>query len=200
MSNNEFEIIDTHYSGRTLVQYTGTDSVVTIPDDVQTIRFRVFENMDFLDTVIIPEGVTSISYEAFKGSSISHLTLPKSVSSLSGSVFESCKRLKTLEIQNPNIHFISEPFKNPPEDFEIIFGGTCEQFKKTAERAYCTSSEYQSGDYHHPSSTQFEYYKAKKYVNIFCRRDEDQFTCRVVCTDGELVYHSMPYKERIVRL
>ena len=199
MDNNEFEIIDRFAYGRSLVRYTGTDRVVRVPEEVQHINNNAFENVDFVDTVIIPESVSSIGSEAFKGSSVSHLTLPQSISMLGYSVFENCKSLKTLEIQNPNIKFFGAPFKNPPADFEIIFSGTSAQFQKTAERAFVCSGEHQSGDYYHPSSTQFEYYRYTIYEHIFSDTLDTPFTCRVKCTDGELVYHEMAKSSFVVK-
>ena len=164
------------YSLKILSKYQGSDRIVNIPEDIDLISLRAFENAD-IEAVVFPQNVSTISDFAFCG----------------------CRNLTRIEICNPNVKFGEAPFSHIAPEYEIIFAGTKAQFEKVAD-ACVETFEHQSGDYHHPSSTQFEYYKAKKYVNIFCRRDEDQFTCRVVCTDGELVYHSMPYKERIVRL
>ena len=175
MSEQDF-VTDQIFSIKRITKYQGSDRIVNIPEEIDLIAFRAFENAD-IDTVVLPKNVRIICDFAFDG----------------------CKSLTRIEICNPDIDFGEAPFSHIAPEYEIIFAGTKAQFEKVADACLGTF-EHQSGDYHHPSSTQFEYYKAKKYVNIFCRRDEDQFTCRVVCTDGELVYHSMPYKERIVRL
>ena len=73
-----------------LVKYNGSDSVVIIPDCVECIGEKAFSNMDFIDTVIIPDSVTNIGYGAFLGSSISHITIKKSVTQISAYAFSEC--------------------------------------------------------------------------------------------------------------
>jgi len=166
MENLDFQI-----ENEWLKKYTGSESMVTVPDSVPNICFSAFLN-----------------------SSISHIILPQSVGYLGSNAFEGCKNLKTVEIRNPNMEFGSNPFKNAASNFEILFNGTCDQFEKRANRVYCYRGEYQSGDYHHPTATGFEYYKYIVYEHIFSDTLSTPFTCKVKCTDGELVYHEMPKK------
>ena len=199
MDSTYFKIEENRWDGKVLTKYTGSDRVVTIPDGVCQIGALAFENADLIDTVIIPDSVTVIEFAAFRNSSISYIVIPQKVNRIGECAFEGCKSLKHIEIQNPDIKFSKSPFKDAASDFEIIFGGTCERFKAEAENAYLGQGEYQSGDYHHPTATHFEYYKYDIYGHIFSETLDTPFTCRVKCTDGELEFHEMPRAERTVR-
>ena len=191
MEKNDFDVQIDAFGKKALMKYNGSDKVVTVPDGIVRIDTQAFADLDFIDTVILPDSVTFIGYAAFQGSSISHITVGKNVTLLGAFVFGSCKNLKTVVIQNPTISFGRAPFQNGSDDFEIVFEGSCDQFKKIASRAYYSSGEYQSGDYHHPSSTHFEYYKYTVYAHIFSNTLSTPFTCKVKCADGEIVYHEM---------
>ena len=200
MENLNFRFENNVWGKKGVTKYIGSDREVAVPDDVFWIGQKAFADLDFIDTVVIPDGVTNIDFKAFQNSSISHIVLPPSVSYLGSNIFEGCKNLKTIEIQNPRIEFYKSPFKNAASDFEIIFAGTCDQFKRTADSAYCGQGEYQSGDYHHPSATHFEYYKYIIYEHIFSDTLSTPFTCKVKCIDGQLVYHEMPKKSWTQRI
>ena len=191
MEKNDFVIDIDFLKRKSLNKYTGSDRVVVIPEGVACIGSCAFENMDFIDTVILPESVIDIGYGAFRCSSISHVTLPKNVKLIGAYAFESCKNLKTLEIQNPDVSFSQRPFGREIVDFEIVFGGTCDRFKEAARRGFCSSGTHQSGDYYHPSSSRFEYCEYTAYRHIFSDTLSHPFVCTVKCTDGELVYHEM---------
>jgi len=55
--------------------------------------------------------------------------------------------------------------------------------------------DHQSGDCHRPSATRIEFCKVEVYLNIFAREEQEDFTCRVICTDGEKTGHANPYEE-----
>ena len=200
MENNDFVIKTNAYNLKSLVKYQGNDSVITVPKGVEFIEYRSFADLDFIDTVIMADSVLMLSSGCFSSSSVRRVVFPKSVHSIGGRSFENCKNLKTLVIENPEISFGVSPFKNASTDFEIIFSGTCQQFDKAASNAYGGTEEYQSGDYHHPSSTRFEYRKYKIYEHIFSDTLNTPFTCTVKCADGELVYHEMEDKKRKVEV
>ncbi len=69
---------------------------ITIQNGISEIGYGSFQNFRKLDTVSIPETVTSIGQNAFYHSGISSVTIGKSVKKIESSVFEDCKRLKTV--------------------------------------------------------------------------------------------------------
>ena len=55
-----FEIKD-----QILLEYSGNEEYVVIPEGVTTIEKHAFESCENIKTVVIPEGVTSIKSDAF---------------------------------------------------------------------------------------------------------------------------------------
>ena len=77
-----------------LVAYLGSDSVVTIPDNVKTIAEKIFYNNTGLTSVVIPESVTSIEKQAFYGcTGLKSIVIPDSVSTIGDEAFYSVKRI-----------------------------------------------------------------------------------------------------------
>ena len=77
-----------------LVAYLGSDSVITIPDNVKTIAEKAFSNSTGLTSVVIPESVTSIEKQAFfYCTGLKSIVIPDSVSTIGDEAFYSVKRI-----------------------------------------------------------------------------------------------------------
>ena len=77
-----------------LVAYVGSDSVITIPDNVKTIAEKAFSNSTGLTSVVIPESVTSIEKQAFfYCTGLKSIVIPDSVSTIGDEAFYSVKRI-----------------------------------------------------------------------------------------------------------
>ena len=84
-----------------LKKYTGSDSMVDIPDGVTSIGEGAFRGFKNLTSVIIPDSVERIGKEAFSGcSSIENVTIPDSVWSISSGAFSNCTSLTSITISN----------------------------------------------------------------------------------------------------
>ena len=78
--------------------YTNMTSVF-IPDSVQTIGYRAFDNCNKLTSVTIPSSVTSIGQWAFRGCvGLTSVTIPSSVTSIGSLAFGDCDLLGALAI------------------------------------------------------------------------------------------------------
>ena len=78
--------------------YTSTKKVV-IPDGVTSIGYSAFKECEGLTSVTIPEGVTSIGKWAFLNcKSLTSITIPKSVTSIGESAFYNCASLTSVTI------------------------------------------------------------------------------------------------------
>ena len=82
-----------------LIKYTGSESSVTIPNIVASIREYAFEGCSGLTSVTIPNNVTSIGNVAFYGcSGLTSVTIPNSVTSVGNAVFKNCSGLTSVTI------------------------------------------------------------------------------------------------------
>jgi hypothetical protein len=103
-NNQHFTAIDgVLYSKdtKTIVQYPigRDDTSFEIPAHVEVIGNGAFCNATSLTSVTIPEGVTSIGTEAFKGcKAITELKLPESLTVIGDGTFEMCSNLTTVNV------------------------------------------------------------------------------------------------------
>ncbi|MCD8372697.1 MAG: leucine-rich repeat protein [Clostridia bacterium] len=96
-----------------LIAYTGTDSVITIPDEVTVIGEEVFYYNDTLTSVTIQEGVTSINEAAFAYcSSLTTVNLPDSLLTVGGSAFEGCSSLVSVNVPDSVTYIGGSAFYN----------------------------------------------------------------------------------------
>ena len=70
-----------------------------VPSGVTSIGYGAFRGCSSLTSVTIPESVTSIGYGAFSGcSSLTSVTIPESVTSIGGGAFFGCSSLTSVTI------------------------------------------------------------------------------------------------------
>lgn len=62
-----------------LIKYNGTKSSVTIPDTVKHIAGGVFKDNNKISEVVLPNELLSIGDNAFKGTALSTVTIPRSI-------------------------------------------------------------------------------------------------------------------------
>lgn len=95
---------------------------IKINDNIQTIPSRCFYNCTNLTHITLPKSLTSIKEEAFGGSSITKISIPDSVINIGRRAFMSCKRLTNVK-WSKNCKTISE---------QVFFGNVrLKQIKQT---------------------------------------------------------------------
>lgn len=86
----------------TILEYTGTDSTVTIPSKisgvpVKTIGAHAFEKNQTLTHVVFEEGITIIGMQAFyQCPRLTSIDFPNSLTSIDMFAFQSCTKLKSV--------------------------------------------------------------------------------------------------------
>ncbi|MCQ2572424.1 MAG: leucine-rich repeat protein [Treponema sp.] len=85
--------------GKTLKKYNGNQEKVIIPDSVTEIGADAFRGSTSLSSVTIPNAVTKIGRTAFYGcTSLSSITIPDSVTEIGNFAFSSCTSLASITI------------------------------------------------------------------------------------------------------
>ena len=85
--------------GKTLI--SGVNGDVTIPDGVTSIGYEAFSGCSGLTSVTIPDSVTNIGNYAFYGcSGLTRVTIPNSVTSIGYEAFRGCSGLTDVTIGN----------------------------------------------------------------------------------------------------
>ena len=84
-----------------LLKYLGTDTAVTIPNNVKIIGDRAFQGNETLKSVTIPNSVTIIGEYAFSNcKKLSSINIPNSVKTIRKNAFANCERLTSINIPN----------------------------------------------------------------------------------------------------
>ncbi len=79
----------------------GNIETINIPDSVTSIGDYAFYGCDSLESITIPDSVTSIGEDAFSYcSSLTSITIPDSVTSIGSSAFWGCSSLKSVHISD----------------------------------------------------------------------------------------------------
>ena len=106
----------------TITKYTGTDTVVSIPDTINgnpvtSIGTGAFAGRDNLENITIPNGVTSIGSHAFDHCGFTSITIPNNVTSIGNAAFRECSKLQSiflpigLNVVYDSVHIISRATK-----------------------------------------------------------------------------------------
>ncbi len=78
--------------------FAGAENRLLLPADTRTIQAQAFYNNTELDTVVLPEGLTTIGAKAFSKSSLTAVNLPASLTSIAADAFDGCGGLKVTAV------------------------------------------------------------------------------------------------------
>ncbi|MBQ3990570.1 MAG: leucine-rich repeat protein, partial [Bacteroidales bacterium] len=83
---------------------TATDIVVTTYDNkpVTSVFPSGFQNCDTIQTITLPDSVTTFGTDAFAGSSLQSITIPKNLEVIASGSFRNCKSLDTVRFKKDN--------------------------------------------------------------------------------------------------
>ena len=84
-----------------LTVYTGTDTIVVLPDSISSIGQNAFAGNETVTSVTIPESVTEIGDGAFNGcTNLGSVEIPEGVTSIGSETFANCTSLDSVDIPN----------------------------------------------------------------------------------------------------
>lgn len=90
---------DFKMEGSTLIKYKGTESNVSIPDTVEVIGERAFENNLNVELVVVPNSVKRIEKYAFWGcENLDNVVLGKGLTEVGDYAFTNCKALNHMSV------------------------------------------------------------------------------------------------------
>lgn len=135
---------DFQMDGSKLVKYLGSDSSVSIPDNVKVIgreafkdnlsitsvkggknvkeiEYGAFLNCTYLQNITLPDSLETIGNAAFSNNvSLKSITLPQNLSSIGSGVFAGCKSLKDISIHKDNENFLCDKYALYDEKKETL--------------------------------------------------------------------------------
>ena len=80
-------------------KYTGSESVVVVPDGVTELKSGVFGAKEFIRRIVLPESVTVIGTSAFQGcSNLTELNIPSGVTVIPNEMCQGCYSLQSIVI------------------------------------------------------------------------------------------------------
>lgn len=80
---------------------------------VEEIPSGLFQDNESMETITLPEGLTTIGSYAFSGcTSLKEVIIPESVTSISSSAFRDCTSLESVEIQSSTLSLSGDTFTN----------------------------------------------------------------------------------------
>ncbi len=98
---------------KTLVKYTmDAPADYMVPDGVETIAAKGMVLVSKLESVTLPESVTTLGSYLFLGSSIERMTLGHGLTTIHNNAFESAQKLEYVFISNTVTEFGSRAFRN----------------------------------------------------------------------------------------
>ena len=107
-NNNTLEVI-----GGSAFENCSSLESITIPDSVTSIEKSAFKGCSRLTSINIPDGVTSIGERAFyECSSLTNITIPNSVTSIGDYAFYYCSSLTSITIPNSVTSIRDQAFAN----------------------------------------------------------------------------------------
>lgn len=92
-----------------VMKYTGSASVLYIPQGITAIGWKAFEGNTTLECIVIPETVTHISSYAFKNcTALTSIHIPASVTEIGTAPFYGCSSLKKITVDENNPYYYSD--------------------------------------------------------------------------------------------
>lgn len=101
---------------------------IVIPDSVNSIDQLAFTFCTSLKDITIPDSVVTIGEEAFYGSGLTNITLPKHLTRIAHHMFYDCSNLETITIPHGVTHIGRFAFYGCNNLHTIVYQGTMDEW------------------------------------------------------------------------
>lgn len=108
-------------------KYYGNEAHIALPEDTDVVGCDALSCNGFVQTVVIPEGVTKIDTDAFYLASISCVVLPSTLDSVGTNAFRSCYELKEIVLPDGLTEIGDDAFTGC-KNLKYIYSFVCIRF------------------------------------------------------------------------
>lgn len=102
-----------------LIEFLYNNCAIDVLAHMTSIPSKMFQNVESISTIRIPENIKNIGERAFTGSLISKVILPSTIKKLPVGLFENCFNLHKIFIPDSVTEFSQDVFKGTPDDILI---------------------------------------------------------------------------------
>lgn len=157
VNENEYSFISIYNMGKCLLNYTGNDSVISLPDnclagstvvkDVYHINDYAFYNCESLTSITLPDNVMTIGKHAFERcNGLKSITIPDSVTSIDKDAFFECDFLISVTVSDSVECIGNNAFYGCGSLTDIVMGKKVEEIGVCAfEDCPCLKNVYYKG-------------------------------------------------------
>ena len=193
---NHFIFGEVHRGKKSLDKYTGTEPVVEVPDGVYAINTAAFSGCASVERIILPQSCKFIFNRAFENCvALREVYTGNNLLAIGREAFRGCKAFERLTLPNANMskeynstNLGALLFSGVGRSFQIIFSGSSVDFD--AMTTYEAVETFSNGDYHHPTSSHFDYSETRRTTTyyVFGNEADTDFECEVHClADGKIL-------------
>lgn len=86
-----------------VTKYTETVDGTPVDHNVTSVFPSGFQNCNTIKKITLPDTITTFGTDAFAGSSLETITIPKNLTAISSGAFRNCKSLESVKFKNGNL-------------------------------------------------------------------------------------------------
>lgn len=168
---------------------------VVIPDGLQHLTGAFFDKN--ATTLTLPDSVIAVEDGGFSGfPGVEEIHLPPHLQILGNNAFRGCGKLKAVHFGSASVILGEGVFSGAPSGLRVYFPGSADIWKKITEpKIEGRNKSYDSGSNGGAPGLSWDDYEVFPLGHPL----EEDFTCEVVCADGETLICKGSISDRFIR-